>query len=106
MNRHLSTAIGLVDVVEASQVHAFGAQHADVESRILRWLERQAQAHLDAVRRRVILVETHDGRVAEKAAAGDRAAGAESERRRIGISSAKNVGEGDRSNVRRAGKSE
>src|SRR5262249_39573262 len=106
MNRRLAAGIGLVDVVEAAQVHALGAQHADVESGVVRWLEREPQAHLNAIGWRVILVETDDGRVAEKAAAGTCASGAESERSCIGIGSAKNVGECDRRNVRGAGESE
>src|SRR6185437_1117174 len=50
----------LVDIEEAAQVHAMGAQIADVEHRILVGLELNSQAALDSIGHFMVLGEAHD----------------------------------------------
>src|SRR5260370_37925574 len=71
----------------------------------MRRLNRQPEAHLDAVGRRVVLVETDDGGVAEEAATGDDTARTEAKRRRIRICPTQDVSQGDGCDVRPAGES-
>src|SRR5260370_38310655 len=71
----------------------------------MRRLNRQPEARLAAVGRRVVLVETDDGGVAEEAATGDDTASTEAKRRRIRICTTQDVSQGDGCDVRPAGES-
>ena len=61
VSKHLSTRTRLIDIEEASQVHAVGAQIAHAEDGVLKGLKLDPQAALDPVRLHMILRETHNG---------------------------------------------
>src|SRR5215467_501937 len=102
VDRYLPAGIRLVHIEEASQMHTFGAQEADIEGRVLCWLEVEPQTGLDSIGRFVIFVEAHDHGITEEATPRHRATWAKSKRSGVRIGPSQHVRQGDLRNVRGA----
>src|SRR5580765_1500949 len=105
MHGGLSAGIRLIHVEETAQVHAFGAQKADVQRGIFCRLQLKTKAGLDSVRRFVVFIKARDHGVAKEAAASHCAARAKAQWSGIRVSSAEHACQRNLSDVGSAGKS-